>query len=341
MSESVEEIAIANSPGQMNKTIIHIGIHKTASTFLQTQIFPKFKGFTLLTRPYTQHNSTFNKLQFADDTLYDAGQTGDELRSLGNNLLISDESFAGITLNCSVINRSVIAKRFSEIFPDASIVLFIRGQQDALVSNYHNYVENVRGTLSIEEFFWYPEREYSLSEYNYDYYAPYPPETLYINTNRRNFHLDELKYFNLIRLYKHYFKDVHVFLYEDFKKNQQKVLLELESIAGEELQDMEDVNVKKRVLKSLSPKDHVVKRIENYWLGFGNSVRKTRPMRYLARGMGLLSRPFLDPKAVEKDQEYLTNRTRSHYVSDNDLIIEHYPEIGIQHYPEKYLSSVR
>jgi hypothetical protein len=145
----------------------------------------------------------------------------------------------------------------------------------------------------------------------------------------------------LIRLYKRYFKDVHIFLYEDFKKDQQKALQELQAIVGEELPDMEDINVKKRVFKSLSPKGHMTKRIENYWLGLGNGVRRTRLKWWVAKGMGLLCKPFLDSKVVERDQEYLINRTRSHYISDNDLIITHYPEIGIQHYPEKYLSSVK
>jgi hypothetical protein len=321
---------------QQSRTIIHIGIHKTASTFLQTKVFPHFRRYVFLTRPYTQHNWLFNKLQFADDTVYDADLTARELHAIGENLLISDESFSGISLNCSIMNRSIIARRFSQIFPDATIILFIRGQQDTLISNYNNYVEHMRRRMDIHDFFWYPENDFKLSDFKNDYYSSYPIETLFYNNNRYNLHLDELKYYSLIRLYKQLFKNVHVFLFEDFQKDQARVLNRLAEIAGDTLPGLEQLSKEKPVFGSVSPREHMVRRIENFWLDLYKGITSPRYYWWIAKGIGLLCKPFVNPGKVEKERAYVREKTRDHYVHDNDLIIEHYPEVGIQAYPEKY-----
>ena len=54
----------------MSNIFLHVGLHKTASTFFQTEIFPYFENTTCITRPYTQQSCGFNKLQFADHTVY-------------------------------------------------------------------------------------------------------------------------------------------------------------------------------------------------------------------------------------------------------------------------------
>ena len=65
----------------MNKKhYIHIGLHKTGTTFLQNRIFSLFTNLIFLTRPYTQQNNAFNKLQYADDSLYDGDEVQNELK---------------------------------------------------------------------------------------------------------------------------------------------------------------------------------------------------------------------------------------------------------------------
>jgi hypothetical protein len=198
----------------------------------------------------------------------------------------------------------------------------------------------MRGTVGVKDFFWFPKRDYSLQEFDKGYYSPSPMETLYFNTNRDNFHLDELKYFSLIKLYKKYFEDVHVFLYEDFKKDQQGILTKIAAIAEDRLPAPEEINFEERVLKSQRPKDHLVRKVENFWLGMNRSLAIPRYRWWLAKGMGLLSRPFLNAREVEAEKQYIIDLSRDHYRSDNDLIIKNFPEIGIQHYPEKYPGSL-
>jgi len=98
--------------------ILHVGLHKTASTFFQECVWPQLKTYTQLTRPYTQHNHAFNQLQYADDSLYDKELVIKELDKINaQNLLISDASLTGKPVIFSYINRSLIAKRLKEIFP--------------------------------------------------------------------------------------------------------------------------------------------------------------------------------------------------------------------------------
>ena len=55
---------------EIKKKFIHVGLHKTATTYLQNYIFNNIENFELVTRPYTQHNKAFNMMQYADDTMY-------------------------------------------------------------------------------------------------------------------------------------------------------------------------------------------------------------------------------------------------------------------------------
>ncbi len=57
---------------QMTKAFIHVGLPKTATTFLQEKIFPRLSNTTLISRPYTQQSKAFNQLQYADDCHYDS-----------------------------------------------------------------------------------------------------------------------------------------------------------------------------------------------------------------------------------------------------------------------------
>ncbi|NEO27265.1 MAG: hypothetical protein F6K03_10295, partial [Kamptonema sp. SIO4C4] len=95
---------------------IHIGLQKTASTFLQEKIFPLFSELTLVTRPFTSQNQAFNKLNKANDLLYDKQEIIDVIQFIQNKeqkskILLSDESFAGKALYYHYINRTLIAYR--------------------------------------------------------------------------------------------------------------------------------------------------------------------------------------------------------------------------------------
>ncbi|MFC1845312.1 hypothetical protein ACFLZ5_11080, partial [Thermodesulfobacteriota bacterium] len=183
-----------------------------ATTYLQEIVFPNVKGFTYLTRPYTQHNFAFNKLQYADNSLYNHSETIDEVKKINSkNLLISDESFSGKPFGLGYINRSLIAERLAKAFPEAEIILFLRGQQEILLSQYNMWVKGYNaGYRNIDDFVWYPKKNYTHQESLSN--KPAGLNTLFWNTNKFYLNLEGYKYFDLVSLYKCLFKKVHISL---------------------------------------------------------------------------------------------------------------------------------
>ena len=109
-----------------SKIFIHVGLPKTASTYLQNNIFPRLNNVAYIGRPYTQENYAFNTLQYADNSLYASSTTRKEIDNIenelakGNPILISDELFSGYAFY-NFMNRGIIAERLSEIIPHAEI----------------------------------------------------------------------------------------------------------------------------------------------------------------------------------------------------------------------------
>ena len=312
------------------QTILHVGLHKTGTSYLQASVFPLFHSYTLLTRPYTQHNFAFNKLQFADDSLYSKKEMEEELGQFGDsNLIISDESFCGKPYVFSFINRSMIAKRFKELFPDAKLILTIRGQQDILLSHYNNWVKGpTRGDRPIERFLWYPYGK----NFTYDLQEKTaldrsPLNTLYFNNNKVCLHLDGFLYYELIKTFKDLFDDVNVLLFEDIKTDPQGVLDQIEGILGEKI-DREILNTNKQVNPRLGNRG-LQTRV------FRNRIWNRTGSRFLARIAGKLYGIIArDHSGVDKEK--VRELVGDYYHENNRRIIETWPDIGLQRYPKAY-----
>lgn len=197
-------------------------MHKTASTFLQTHVLPKFEDTTLLTRPFTQFNDGFNKLQYQDDTLYNREAILNTINSINTpNIILSDENFSGKLFSFNCINRTMIAHRLHQLVPEATIVVVIRNQIDFIKSAYNHYVKGVyKGKKAIHKFISHsskPYNDFELHKAN-DKINNYP-DYLYYNTDDIHLNLDTLKYSKIIELYRSLFPKVRVLLYEDIKQN--------------------------------------------------------------------------------------------------------------------------
>ncbi|GGA24450.1 hypothetical protein [Okeania sp. KiyG1] len=139
----------------MTRTFIHVGLPKTATTFLQDKIFPRLNNTTLISRPYTQQSKTFNQLQYADDCYYDPEEIKKEIGKIAaSKILISDEIFCGTNLT---INRTLIVRRLKQAFPQAEIIIFLRGQQSLLMSSYNQAVK-MGYTGNIKKYIWYSKK---------------------------------------------------------------------------------------------------------------------------------------------------------------------------------------
>tara|TARA_B000000460_G_C21470210_1_gene372234 strand:- start:82 stop:966 length:885 start_codon:yes stop_codon:yes gene_type:complete len=202
------------------KTFIHIGLHKTASTYLQTEVFPALKNSFFVSRPTTQYSYELASLQYLDESLYNKKEVGDyyellKSRAADKNLFLSDEAFSGKAQRFGYINRSIIADRFAELCSDAEIIIVLRNPIDILLSLYNQYVKT-GGTQHYKKYFKQLDR---ISYFNKDnFQSGWDVDALPINTQADNILIDYFEYNKLIEVYKKRFKRVHILYMERFRE---------------------------------------------------------------------------------------------------------------------------
>ena len=309
----------------MKKIFIHVGLHKTGSTYLQDAIWPQASEYSLISRPYTQHNHAFNQMQYADDTLYNKGLIKNEISKFDSNpLLISDENFSGKPVYFSYLNRSLIAKRLYEIFPSAEIILFIRDQIDIMKSHYSSYIKMPFGIKKIDDLFYNSSIDYNFN----DSLKKKNPSlsTLYYNTNDYFVHMDCFKYSPLIEMYQKIFKKCHIFLYEDLLNHQNEVLDQLSYILGHKL------DLKKNIYnKSLSPSELSKQRFSNKLnLFLGNN----RYIRKIITNINKINPLLSSDKDLKSNLKFMV---KDYYKSDNQIIKKLLTSIKWDRYPNSYL----
>ncbi|MGF1482016.1 MAG: hypothetical protein ACFB4I_21465 [Cyanophyceae cyanobacterium] len=321
----------------MSRVFIHVGLHKTASTFFQTEVFPYFDNTICITRPYTQQGRGFNQLQFADDTVYEPKELESELEPIkeqNKNLIISDECLSGLP-DINYLNRSLIADRLSKIFPQGEIILFIRGQKDILLSLYNQYVK-MGGINPIDLYLWYPKEEYTYAMYcskdKKDYWrkSTRPYNLLTKNINREHF-----LYYRTIKMYHEKFCKVHVFLYEDFYHNPQQVIERLENIMQKAFKKSNHDTLIQRKNEKLIDSKIEITRYQNIVKPVLNTKNK-----YVIRLAALLYAQLFEIKKRQQKSfshsKYVDDLIVNFYIKDNQKIIEEYPNIALHKYPQKY-----
>ena len=107
---------------------IHIGMHKTGTTFFQKSVFTNVKGAIYLSKPH------LNRLIGLDRK---------------SKYIISNESLSGWAWGA---DRKMFIKDLSMIFPKAHILISFRRQDDWLRSVYNEYIK-WGGYLEIDKFF--------------------------------------------------------------------------------------------------------------------------------------------------------------------------------------------
>lgn len=306
---------------------LHVGLHKTATTLLQRVVFPAMDGVSLVTRPYTQHNRAFNRLQYADDTLWDETSVRAEIDRLpAGTVLLSDEGFSGKVLYFNYVNRSMIARRLARLFPDATVLLFLRGQADIVASHYNQYVRE-GGTLAFGEFVWRGDRDFPAGPVEDPADWRFDPRTLDFNTNGCRLHLDDFLYRGLIDLYDALFPRVEVLLHEDLAADPEGVLDRLESILGSRIGPAaREAVAASRENPSVGP--DALDRIRR-----GNraaaATANPRARRLVEAILRLWPEPGEPGDAPGPD-------VAAHYRDDNRRVVEAYPEIGLDRHPDRY-----
>lgn len=310
-------------------SVIHVGLHKTASTYLQTAVFPRVRNAQLLTRPFTQLNHAFNKMQYADDTRYEADELRRELaRFDGRTLLVSDEMFTGVP-NFNYINRAIIAQRLAAVLPDARIVLFLRGQRSMVRSLHNAWVKNIGGARPLAEFVHFPGPDYHFSP---DAAMPAQPgvpwsgtDSYYFVHDRLTLHASNLEYLPLVRLYEELFSDVHVVLFEDYRQDPRATLARLEDATGLDFalpEAMPDA-----VNESITDDRLTGWRWRN---SLANITRNERLLR-LAMRFGRLAH-----RVSATDTDVLEERIAAYYIDDNRALAAARPDLGLERFPDDY-----
>ena len=119
--------------------IVHIGYHKTATTWLQDELFPLAASHEFVPRKVTQ-----TAFLAPPGLHFDAATAREVLGIAGRErpVLLSEENLSGYLHNGGLhgLVGPEMARRIHAALPDAQVVVFIRNQLDILRAAYAQYV---------------------------------------------------------------------------------------------------------------------------------------------------------------------------------------------------------
>jgi len=184
----------------MSRPIVHIGYHKTGTSWFQKNFYPRVRNAGYLGRQAVR-DAFLNTTAFA----FDPDKAAEVLSAeTDGRPIICEEDLSGHYYNggCLESLSKDIAYRIHAVYPQAQIVIFIRNQLDMIRSTYLQYIRS-GGTRSPRRFLAPYERS-----------GPYR-KRWYLNPRLT---LDHFAYQHLIRHYRSIFgsQNVHVFCYEAF-----------------------------------------------------------------------------------------------------------------------------
>ena len=142
--------------------LIHVGPHKTATTFLQENIFKDDCGF----QPVASRREILFELILASPDEFPSGEFISNINSRVEDALerglvpiLSDEFFYSVYEPNQML-RVAIANRLKEIAPNARILMGVREQRSHLMSLYREYIR-AGGRASIDMFLLRPDEAVS------------------------------------------------------------------------------------------------------------------------------------------------------------------------------------
>lgn len=184
------------------RILVHIGYHKTGSTFLQRRLFKAHPQILLVNRQVLRR-----KFMDVSSLIFNPAAArawlDEEIRSQGGGkqlVVISEEELSGNIMtggNGGFFSKEM-ADRIHAAIPEARIVIMIRNQYDIIESVYRQYVKK-GGTRGVKGF---------LFRRGCRFRSPM-------------FHFDHFEYHNLIEYYRSIFgaDEVQVFLHEEMDRN--------------------------------------------------------------------------------------------------------------------------
>ena len=315
----------------MENSILHIGMPRSGSTLLQRQVFPRWNNINYIGPPYTFYNHHFQRLLFADDTLYDEDQLRRELsRWEDTSVLISDENFVGLPLYWQFGNRSRTLKRLARLFPDSTAVLFLRAQPELLRSQYSLAV--MGGVYeSPERYIFHRGRDFTWEEQASGKIPNSRDDHALLNPLTPLEWLEGYLYSPLIELCESVFEKVEIFLFEDLVNDQDKTLDRLAKLTGRESHDLE---LPLPALNKGANSAQVRKlRKWNRLRALFMATRSGRAFWYRRHRKLARSNPDAPPFELS---ESLEGKLREFFAEDNSKLAKSHPRIELERYAERY-----
>jgi hypothetical protein len=210
----------------MSDILIHIGYHKTGTTWLQQELFTlKSEVFIPISKSDKGHSSLARDFVWSKDGyLLNSFDTNEQnireglCKLLKNEnpkdkiLVMSHERLSG-SPHSSGFDSSIISKRIQKSFPNSKILIIIREQTSWILSNYFQYL-SMGGTHTLKK---------------------------YLNTKydgkRPGFSPNHLEYHHLIKDYQKRFgeKNVLVLTYEMFNSDKKVFIKKLSDFVEKEI----------------------------------------------------------------------------------------------------------
>lgn len=186
----------------MIRPLVHIGYHKTATTWFQRSFYPLVAGRRYVPQPLVRRALLEpHALHFDPDRARQL--LGDRL----DDIILCEENLTGGLHNGGLAGclSKDMAGRIKATLPNAHIVVFVRRQVDAIASAYVQYVKG-GGTHGVERYL-----------FGRDYLGPKAPE----HDEAPRFRFEHFAYDRLIAIYDALFgrENVHVYRYEDMRAN--------------------------------------------------------------------------------------------------------------------------
>jgi hypothetical protein len=278
---------------------IHIGLPKTATTFLQLNVFPRIENIEFLGKAkrvdfYDVYNSPHNKFLISHEHL----------------LACPSERYPDGWLDEFSTRLALLASRF----PSVKIMLSFRAHEALLTSYYKEYISK-------------PGRPYLTLDKFFD-----------VGHNQGLIRHEDLEFSSLIDLVERHFDEKpFVFLFEDVVRRLPIFLEDLSAFLGERLPDASAIRQDKlnpgvgyhqaKILVKLNQLDGVLQKVP-FLPGLYNPVFKRlsiQPDRLCRKKLAFLSkRPLL---LSDEQREFVTARYHDDWIIVQDYVVRQRSEL--------------
>jgi len=133
----------------MSDLLVHLGYHKTATTWLQNAVFSD-PSFGFISPWGSQAGAAVDEFVLTDPFRFDATKARSrfekglvEARKKGLVPVLSNEALCGQPVDGGrFAYGKYVVTRLHETFPDAKVLIVVREQRAALLSHYRQYIAN-------------------------------------------------------------------------------------------------------------------------------------------------------------------------------------------------------